>query len=264
MLAASIFHYGAYSIAETKEYLAARGIPVRPAVRRRARRAVSGRRVDLAAPPDDLAGGGASLPLPSLAARLVCFPTDTVYGVGGAVQHGNSGRHRGRQGPRARQAAAGDLPDGRLLLGRLSLRAPARRRRAPPAAGSAHPRSCRIPKAGRARRPAMPAAGRPSACACRAWPRGAQLMGRLAVPLVASSANRSGEKPAGGAWRAPTRRYSRACDLVLDGGEIDGRAVERDRPVAVRRRRFVAPAARGRLGRSARGRRAGAQRGGMT
>jgi len=29
-LAASIFHYGTHSIAEAKEYLAARGIPVRP------------------------------------------------------------------------------------------------------------------------------------------------------------------------------------------------------------------------------------------
>ena len=27
MLAASIFHYGTYSIAEAKEYLAARGVP---------------------------------------------------------------------------------------------------------------------------------------------------------------------------------------------------------------------------------------------
>ncbi len=31
VLAASIFHYGTYSIAEAKDYLAARGIPVRPA-----------------------------------------------------------------------------------------------------------------------------------------------------------------------------------------------------------------------------------------
>ncbi|MYC30232.1 MAG: imidazole glycerol phosphate synthase subunit HisF [Chloroflexi bacterium] len=30
VLAASIFHYGAYSIAEAKEYLGARGVPVRP------------------------------------------------------------------------------------------------------------------------------------------------------------------------------------------------------------------------------------------
>ncbi len=30
VLAASIFHYGTYSIAEAKEYLAARGVPVRP------------------------------------------------------------------------------------------------------------------------------------------------------------------------------------------------------------------------------------------
>ena len=29
VLAASIFHYGIYSIGETKEYLAKRGIPVR-------------------------------------------------------------------------------------------------------------------------------------------------------------------------------------------------------------------------------------------
>jgi cyclase len=32
VLAASIFHYGTYSIAETKAYLAARGIPVRPVI----------------------------------------------------------------------------------------------------------------------------------------------------------------------------------------------------------------------------------------
>ncbi len=31
VLAASIFHYGTYTIAEAKEYLAARGVPVRPA-----------------------------------------------------------------------------------------------------------------------------------------------------------------------------------------------------------------------------------------
>ena len=30
VLAASIFHYGTYTIAEAKEYLAARGVPVRP------------------------------------------------------------------------------------------------------------------------------------------------------------------------------------------------------------------------------------------
>ena len=30
VLAASIFHYGTYSIAAAKEYLAARGVPVRP------------------------------------------------------------------------------------------------------------------------------------------------------------------------------------------------------------------------------------------
>ena len=29
MLAASIFHFGEYTIAEAKEYLAARGVPVR-------------------------------------------------------------------------------------------------------------------------------------------------------------------------------------------------------------------------------------------
>jgi cyclase len=29
VLAASIFHFGTYSIRETKEYLAARGVPVR-------------------------------------------------------------------------------------------------------------------------------------------------------------------------------------------------------------------------------------------
>ena len=33
VLAASIFHFGTYSIAQAKEYLAARGIPMRPQTR---------------------------------------------------------------------------------------------------------------------------------------------------------------------------------------------------------------------------------------
>ena len=42
MLAASIFHYGTYSIAEAKEYLAARGVPVRPPSPGAARRTATG------------------------------------------------------------------------------------------------------------------------------------------------------------------------------------------------------------------------------
>jgi cyclase len=52
VLAASIFHFGAYSIAETKDYLAAHGVPVR-IVREAPAQAESG-----VAPPS--AGGGAS------------------------------------------------------------------------------------------------------------------------------------------------------------------------------------------------------------
>ena len=48
VLAASIFHYGTYTIAEAKEYLAARGVPVRPAPRsRRTRRAAHRSRTPL-------------------------------------------------------------------------------------------------------------------------------------------------------------------------------------------------------------------------
>jgi cyclase len=50
VLAASIFHYGTYTIAEAKEYLAARGVPVRP---------VAGPDPGVATAPDEEMGAGA-------------------------------------------------------------------------------------------------------------------------------------------------------------------------------------------------------------
>ena len=111
VLAASIFHYGTYTIAEAKAYLtsqrqsrcapwpAARGpAPARP--RSRAERC--DRRVPRR--PRDIGGATTRCASPacSTAARLACFPTDTVYGVGGVVDPGGArGRDR-RQGPRGR------------------------------------------------------------------------------------------------------------------------------------------------------------------
>ena len=73
-------------IAEAKEYLAARGVPVRPVAPARAGPAAGSPwtgadRIELAAGRrgDAARARGAAAPR----ARLVCLPTDTVYGVGG-------------------------------------------------------------------------------------------------------------------------------------------------------------------------------------
>ena len=98
VLAASIFHFGTYSIAETKAYLAARGIPVRvvaeaPTGAGAGRRGRPGGRVtgaDAVARPcasiSPLSARPPRRPGGSHRARASsAFPTDTVYGVGGAL-----------------------------------------------------------------------------------------------------------------------------------------------------------------------------------
>ena len=149
---------------EAKEYLAARGVPVRPVapVGRAAARpdaeaaaSVSGaRRIDLAGP------DGADAPrLAGLlaAARLVCFPTDTVYGVGGLVTPAVREAVVAAKGREAGKPLQVVYPTVELLeaVARAGARAP--RRRASAAARAVHAAAA-VPAG-----PGLPAGGRGAA-----------------------------------------------------------------------------------------------------
>ncbi len=166
------------------------------------------------------------------AARLVCFPTDTVYGVGGLVSPGVldaivAAKSRDARkplqvvcptpaylttwlalGPRLRTAVE------RLLPGPFTLLLPY-----PP--GLAFPPPGEVPH----RRPGIfgVATRTVATLGVRAprWPATATALAGLPFALLASSANRSG----GEAPRAVDEvdpRLLEACDLVLDAGPVPG------------------------------------------
>ena len=188
-------------------------------------------RVDLSGP-----DGGDAPRLAGLlaAARLVCFPTDTVYGVGGIVTPAvlaavvaAKDREAGKPlqvvypsldllesmltlEPRLRGAMR------RLLPGPFTLLLPY-----PP--GLAFPPAGQVPRhvqgmwGVRARSVATLGVRVP------AWPPAARALGELPFPLLASSANPSG----GEAPRAVDEvdgGLLAACDLVLDAGPVGGEA----------------------------------------
>ncbi len=155
-------------------------------------------------------------------AGLVCFPTDTVYGVGGRVAPAvrealvaAKGRDEGKplqvvyptlellerevpMAPRLRTAVR------RLLPGPLTLLLP-------------YPAGLRFPPPGEV-------AGRTTlGLRVPAWPPRAAALAGLTFPLLASSAN-----PSGGAAPAALEEVDpvllAACDLALDAGRVGGRA----------------------------------------
>ena len=179
------------------------------------------RRADLAAPPLDLTSGDA-LTAAVEAAHLVCFPTDTVYGVGGcrrpetvAAIAAAKGREAGKplqvifatlsmlleQVPLEPRISAAVR---RLLPGPLPLVVP-------------YPRGWSCPPPGDV--------GGVATLGLRVplWPRGARLLAQLQAPLIASSANRAGE-PAPRRLADVDPTVLAGCDLVCDGGQVDGRA----------------------------------------
>ena len=204
-------------------------------VRRRARRrrlaVTGGRRIQLAGPDG---GDGPRLAGLLAAARLVCFPTDTVYGVGGLVTPAvreaviaAKGREAGKPlqvvypavglleaslalAPRLRDAVR------RLLPGPFTLLLP-------------YPPGLAFPPAGEVPRRTNGVWGvketRVATLGVRVpeWPAAARALGELPFPLLASSAN-----PSGG--RAPRSvdevdgDLLAACDLVLDAGPVSGEA----------------------------------------
>jgi len=162
------------------------------------------------------------------AARLVCFPTDTVYGIGGALTPAVAGAlvaAKGRQPDKPLQvvfATLEALESGvplapelrtacrRLLPGPVTLLLPY-----PPGWDFPPPA-----EAGEAcGRPPVPTLG----VRVPAWPSAARVLVGLRRPLVASSANPSGAS-APACLDDVDAALLADCDLVLDAGPVSGLA----------------------------------------
>ena len=185
------------------------------------------RRIDLAAPPLDLTTAD-DLTAAVEAANLVCFPTDTVYGVGGCRRPETVAAIAAVKGRQMNKSREADKPlqvifaTLNLLLEEVPLepRISAAVRRLLPGPLTLvvpYPRGWSCPPPGEVG--GVPTLG----LRVPLWARGARLLAQLQVPLIASSANRAGESPPRRlADVAPT--VLAGCDLVCDGGQVDGRA----------------------------------------
>ena len=162
------------------------------------------------------------------AARLVCFPTDTVYGVGGALTPAVAGALVAAKGRapgkplqvvfatlEALEAGVAPAPElrsacRRLLPGPVTLLLP-------------YPAGWDFPLPGEAGE----ACGRPAVATLGvrvpAWPPAARVLAGLRRPLVASSANPSGAASPASLDEVDASLLAR-CDLALDAGPVSGLA----------------------------------------
>ena len=176
-------------------------------------------------------GAGDGLRLVDLVAEadLVCFPTDTLYGIGGLLRP-SVGRRvyeaKGRAADKPLQvifptveALIGALAMGgrtldavrRLLPGGLTLLLP-------------YPAELDYPPPGRVEVSAKLQGRREiETLGVRVprWPEAARVLGALAFPLLGSSANVSGAAPARSLAEVDAEILGR-CDLLLDGGPVAG------------------------------------------
>ncbi len=187
------------------------------------------RRIDLTAAGERCAGLAERV----ADARLVCFPTDTVYGVGGRVSAGvaaalTAAKERAADKPlqvvfpslAALEDARAVAPEllavcRRLLPGPLTLVVP-------------YPAGWSFPAPGAVRWGAPGGLGGAPLPPVETlgvrvpdWPRGARCLGALEEPLLASSANPSGGAPPAALDEVDAALLAR-CDLVLDGGRVSG------------------------------------------
>ena len=191
---------------------------------------MSAERVDLTAL--DMAAASA-LPLRLAVARLICFPTDTVYGIGGALSPAAVtaiGVAKGRDPEKPLQVI---FPNRELLLaavslGRRTTDACLRLLPGPVTLVVRYPEGFSCPPPGevvhdekrglgRTRSVRVPTLG----VRVPRWPAPARLLETLPFPLVASSANPSGA-PAPAPSDAVDPGVLAACDLALDGGPAGG------------------------------------------
>ena len=191
---------------------------------------MSGRRIDLAGM---AAGRAADLAGAIAAARLVCFPTDTVYGVGGLLSPSVRDAIIAAKARDSEKPVQVICPNVQFLISWLAL-GPALREaveRLLPGAYTLllpHPPGLAFPPPGEVSQRRMGMFGgvvnkpvRTIGVRVPAWPESAQAMGELPFALLASSANPSG----GEAPRAVDEiepGLLAACDLVLDAGPVAG------------------------------------------
>ena len=187
-------------------------------------------RVDLAGPesPD-----GPRLAALLADARLACFPTDTVYGVGGPVTpavHEAVVAAKGREVGKPLQVIYPtlELLETSLALEPRLLGAVRRLLPGPLTLLLPYPPGLAFPPAGEVSyraRDARSAGEKVATLGVRvpAWPATARGLADLPFPLLASSAN-----PSGGAAPRSVDEVAggllAACDLVLDAGPVSGEA----------------------------------------
>ena len=176
-----------------------------------------------------------ALPLRLAVARLVCLPTDTVYGVGGPLSPETVGAIVAAKGREAGKPLQVIFPNRELLLatvplGRRLADACLRLLPGPVTLVVPYPADFTCPPPGevvldekrglrRARRVAVATLG----LRVPRWPSPARLLETLPFPLVASSANPSGA-PSAATLAAVDPSVLAACDLALDGGPAGGMA----------------------------------------
>ena len=191
------------------------------------------RYIDLASlTPDD----SARVMLAIASAHLVCFPTDTVYGVGGALNHAVAAviaTAKGRDPKRPLQLV---FPSRELLLEQVPMSAKLtdvmmRLTPGPITILVPYPKGFTVPDPGVVKHIVKGGLLRQSreetvqSLGVRVpnWPGNLSVLSTLPFPLLASSANPSGGKAPRSVDEVEPGLRS-ACDLVLDGGPVDGRS----------------------------------------
>jgi L-threonylcarbamoyladenylate synthase len=164
-------------------------------------------------------------------ARLVCFPTDTVYGVGGVVSPAVAQAVADAKGRDEAKPLQTVYPSTEVLLGAVPLtpRLSEAVRCLLPGPFTLllpYPAGLAFPPPGRVVHDEPGGSGATAltlGVRVPRWPSGAAALAGLPFPLLASSANPSGA-PAPGSLDEVDPALLAACDLVLDAGAVHGLA----------------------------------------
>jgi L-threonylcarbamoyladenylate synthase len=164
------------------------------------------------------------------AARLVCFPTDTVYGIGGALAPAVAEALVAAKGrdpekplqvvfPSAAAFARAVAPSPRLLRACLALLP------GPVTIVVPYPDGWTCPAPGRVEWPSEGIAPGVATLGVRVpdWPKAATVMAALGLPLLASSANPGGAPAPASLGEVDAELLAR-CELALDAGPVGGAA----------------------------------------